>query len=117
MKEPHGSSETRLWNIGASFRGEVRVPTTVIMKSNVSLARGQGPEMILPSSVKNMEDLLRHIGDKIDFIFLDAQTGKLRPDIDILLNGKEIWFYPEGLKKPISDTDSVEITLIPLGGG
>jgi hypothetical protein len=93
------------------------VPTTIIMKSNVSLNRPQGPEMVLPSSVGNVEDLLQYIGEKIAFVFLDGQTGKLRPDIDILVNGKEIWFYPEGLKKPIFDGDSVEITLIPLGGG
>jgi hypothetical protein len=93
------------------------VPTTIILKSNVSLNRPREPEMVLPSSVGNMEDLLRHIGEKIDFIFLDAKTGKLRPDIDILVNRKEIGFYPEGLKKPVLDGDSIEITLIPLGGG
>jgi hypothetical protein len=93
------------------------VPITILMKSNVSLSRLQGPEMVLPPSVGNMEDLLRHIGEKIDFVFLDAQTGKLRPDIEILVNGKEIWFYTQGLKKPILDGDSIEITLIPLGGG
>lgn len=93
------------------------MPTTIILKSNLSLNRTEGPEMVLPSSVKNIEDLLCDIGEKIDFVFLDAQTGKLRPDIDILVNGKEIWFYPEGLKKPIFDRDSIEITLIPLGGG
>lgn len=93
------------------------MPTTVTMKTNLSLSRAQGPDMLLPPSVKNMEDLLRHIGEKIDFLFIDAPTGKLRPDIDILVNGKEIWFYPEGLRKPVHDGDSIEITLIPLGGG
>jgi hypothetical protein len=93
------------------------VPTTIILKSNVSLSRPDGPEMGLPLSVKTMDDLLRHIGKMIDFVFLDAQTGKLRPDIEILVNGKEIWFYPDGLKKPIFHGDSIEITLIPLGGG
>jgi hypothetical protein len=93
------------------------VQTTIILKSNVSLSRLQGPELVLPSSVGNVEDLLRHIGEKIDFVFLDAQTGKLRPDIEILVNGKEIWFYTQGLKKLILDGDSIEITLIPLGGG
>jgi len=93
------------------------VPTTIILKSNLSLNRTEGPEMVLPFSVKNIEHLLRDIEEKIDFVLLDAQTGKLRPDIDILVNGKEIWFYPEGLKKPIFDRDSIEIILIPLGGG
>ena len=58
----------------------MRVPTTIILKSNVSLSRTEGPEMVLPSSVKNIEDLLRDIGEKIDFVFLNAQTGKLRPE-------------------------------------
>jgi len=75
------------------------VPTTIILKSNLSLNRTEGPEMVLPFSVKNIEDLLRDIGEKIDFVFLDAQTGKLRPDIDILVNGKEIWFYPRGTQE------------------
>jgi hypothetical protein len=73
--------------------------------------------MVLPSAVRSVEDLLRHLGEKIGFVFLDAQTGNLRPDIDILVNGKEIWFYPEGLKEPVLEGDSIEITLIPLGGG
>ena len=93
------------------------MPTTIILKSNISLNRTEGPEIVLPSSVKHMEDLLRHVGEKIAFVFLDAQTGKLRPDIDIIVNGKEIWFYPEGLRKPVLDGDSIEITLMPLGGG
>ena len=93
------------------------MPTTVTMKSNVSLSRVQGPDMILPSCVKDMEDLLRHVGEKTDFLFIDGQTGRLRPDIEIIVNGKEIWFYPEGLRKPVHDKDSIEITLIPLGGG
>jgi hypothetical protein len=93
------------------------VSTSIILKSNVSLNRPQGPETVLPPTVENMGDLLRHIGKRINFVFLDAQTGNLRPDIEILVNGKEIWFYPEGLKKPVRDGDSIEITLIPLGGG
>ena len=93
------------------------MPTTVTMKTNVSLSRPQGPDLFLPCSVKTMEDLLHHVGKQVDFLFIDAQTGRLRPDIDILVNGKEIWFYPEGLKRPISHRDSIEITLIPLGGG
>ena len=87
------------------------------MKSNLSLHRAQGREMVLPSSVSSMEDLLRYLGEKIGFVFVDAAARKLRPDIDILVNGKEIGFYPEGLKRPIRDRDTIEITLIPLGGG
>jgi hypothetical protein len=73
--------------------------------------------MVLPSSVRSIEDLLRHLGEAIDFVFLDGVTGKLRPDIEVIVNGKEIWFYPESFKRLIHDGDSIEVTLIPLGGG
>ena len=73
--------------------------------------------MVLPSWVQSMNDLLRYLGEKIDFVFLDKATGKLRPDIEVILNGKEIWFYPEGLQTTIHNRDSIEVTLIPLGGG
>ena len=93
------------------------MPTTITMKSNLSLERSREPQMVLASSVQSVNDLLRYLGEKIDFVFLDAASGKLRPDIEVIVNGKEIWFYPEGLQKPIHDGDSIEVTLIPLGGG
>jgi len=73
--------------------------------------------MVLPESVTTMTDLLRHIGVEIDFVMLDAFTGDLRPDIEVSLNGKEIWFHPAGLKAPLRQGDAVDIALIPLGGG
>ena len=93
------------------------MPITITMKSNLSLQRSKEPEMVLPSSVLSMEDLLRHLGETVDFAFLDRAAGKLRPDIEVIVNGKEIGFYPEGLQKLIHDGDSIEVTLIPLGGG
>jgi len=93
------------------------MPTTIGMKSNLSLQRSREPQMVLPSSIRSMEDLLYHLGEVIDFVFLDRATGKLRPDIEVIVNDKEIWFYPEGLQKIIHDGDSIEVTLIPMGGG
>lgn len=93
------------------------MPITITMKSNLSLQRSREPQMVLASSVQSVNDLLRYLGEKIDFVFLDAASGKLRPDIEVIVNGKEIGFYPEGLQKPIHDGDSIEVTLIPLGGG
>jgi 1-acyl-sn-glycerol-3-phosphate acyltransferase len=93
------------------------MPITITMKSNLSLQRSREPQMVLASSVQSVNDLLRYLGERIDFVFLDAASGRLRPDIEVIVNGKEIWFYPEGLQKPIHDGDSIEVTLIPLGGG
>ena len=93
------------------------MPTTITMKSNLSLERSRDPQMVLPPSVESVKDLLYYLGEKIDFGFVDAATGKLRPDIEVIVNGKEIWFYAEGLQTTIHDGDSIEVTLIPLGGG
>ena len=93
------------------------MPTTITMKSNLSLERSREPQMVLASSVQSVNDLLRYLGEKIDFVFLDAASGKLRPDIEVIVNGKEIWFYAEGLQKTIHNGDSIEVPLIPLGGG
>ena len=100
-----------------TFAWDLWMAITITMKSNLSLQRSREPQMVLPSSVRSMEDLLRHLGEAIDFVFLDAASGKLRPDIEVIVNGKEIWFYPEGLQILIHDRDSIEVTLIPLGGG
>ncbi len=73
--------------------------------------------LTLPHSVSTVADLLRYIGKETRFVFLDPITGDLRPDIEIILNNKEIWFYSKGLQQSLTHNDTLEITLIPLGGG
>jgi len=46
-----------------------------------------------------------------------TEENFLRPDIEVILNGKEIWFYPGGLKTRITEGDTVDIALVPLGVG
>lgn len=90
---------------------------TIRLTSNFNYPDTASSEMLLPASVNTIADLLRHIGEQIDYVFLDAVTGDLRPDIEIILNDKEIWFYPGGLSTHIKEGDSLDIALIPLGGG
>jgi hypothetical protein len=61
--------------------------------------------------------LLRHIGQQIDFPLISSDLKNLRPDVEVIINGKEIWFYPTGLDTPLGSDDLVEIYLVPLGGG
>jgi hypothetical protein len=67
--------------------------------------------------VHTVADLLKFMGDEIRFAFLDADTGDLRQDIEVTLNNKDIWFYPNGLQRSFVNNDTLVITLIPLGGG
>jgi molybdopterin converting factor small subunit len=87
------------------------------LTSNCALRiQGRG-DFSVPESVETIGELLRYLGRRIDFVFVDKDGDMLRPDVEILLNGKEILFFPRGLKTRIEEGDSVDITLTPLGGG
>jgi molybdopterin converting factor small subunit len=85
--------------------------------TNFSFTTGSGNEYEPPPSVATVGDLLAHVGKRIEFIFMDAAGRNLRKDIELELNGKNIWFYPHGLQTPLQEGDCVDITLTPLGGG
>jgi molybdopterin converting factor small subunit len=87
------------------------------LTSNCALRIQGSGDFSVPESVKTIGELLRHLGRRIDFVFVDKDGEMLRPDVEILLNGKEILFFPRGLKTRIEEGDSVDITLTPLGGG
>ena len=92
---------------------------SVIIKLNTNFAFNiQGSEdFTLPPEVKTITDLLRHIGKEIEFDLIDPESGELDIDLEITINGKDFWFYPTGLKTPLNQGDSVQVSLIPLGGG
>ena len=71
----------------------------------------------LPGHVNTVRDLLIEIGGRIQFDFIDSGSGDLSDDIEITINGKEIWFYPKALDARLEDGDAVDIQLIGLGGG
>ena len=71
----------------------------------------------LPEEVRTLRDLLVYIGGKLRFDLVDGKTGNLGDDLEIMINGKEIWFFPKGLDTPLEENDSVEIHMVPLGGG
>jgi molybdopterin converting factor small subunit len=87
------------------------------LTSNCALRIQGSGDFSVPESVKTIGELLRYLGRRIDFVFVDKDGEMLRPDVEILLNGKEILFFPKGLKTKIEEGDSVDITLTPLGGG
>jgi hypothetical protein len=102
----------------ASTRGGyVSVARKINLKTNFSFRTSGSGEIDLPSSVKTVGDLLGHIGSEVDFAFVDAHHEKLRPDLEVLINGKDLSFYPDGLKTPLRDEDLIDIALMTLGGG
>jgi hypothetical protein len=87
------------------------------LKTNFSLRSRSTGEMELPPTVNTLEDLLRHLGEEIGFVFIDAEGLTLRKDVEVLINGKDLSFLPTGLKTILNQGDSVDVALMPLGGG
>jgi hypothetical protein len=85
--------------------------------TNFSFVTGSGGEYSAPASVATVGDLLAHVGEQIEFVFMDRARKNLRKDIQLELNGKNIWFYPDGLQTKLKEGDCIDITLTPLGGG
>ena len=87
------------------------------LQTNFGSAGLPSPEEPLPSKIKTILDLLRYMETQIGFMFVDADGMEIRQDIEVIVNGKEVWFYPAGLRTPLKDGDLVEIRMMPLGGG
>ena len=71
----------------------------------------------VPERVKTVADLLAHMGKRTDFLFTDAGGTRLRPDIELTLNDKDIAFCSKGLQTHLKEGDALDISLTPLGGG
>lgn len=77
----------------------------------------QSGEIALPPGVSRVKDLLVLMGKDADFDFFDEKTGLPHKDIEVLLNGKDIWFYPSGPATSLQDGDVLEVYPLALGGG
>ena len=93
------------------------MPAIIKLNTNFAFNVQDSGDFPLPPDVKTITDLLQHIGKEIEFDLIDPDTGELDIDLEITINGKDFWFYPTGLKTPLNDGDSVQVSLIPLGGG
>jgi len=93
------------------------VERQIKLKTCFAIAGQDSDDLVLPEDINTIQDLISHIGDKIDYDFLDPETGGIENDLEIKLNQKEIWFYTKALNSELKDGDIVEIYLLPLGGG
>ena len=91
--------------------------TRIKLKTCFALPGLDSDMMSLPEDVKTIADLLHFMGIEMDYSFIEPETGNPEEDIEIIINGKEVWFYPTSLDTPLKDGDTIEIYLLPLGGG
>ena len=90
---------------------------TIELKTCFAVPGWESGKREVPEGVGTIKDLLLLLGKEARFDFVDARSGDLEKDLEIQVNGKEVWFYPSGLDRPLEDGDVVEIYLMPLGGG
>ena len=86
------------------------------INSNFGLSNLFGKELEIPKGL-TIRDLLLDIGEKFKFNFFDSENGNIHREMQILINGKDHWLIPTKLETHLVDGDSVDIYLIPLGGG
>ena len=91
--------------------------TKIKLRTCFALSGSDSEVMTLPQGVETLAELLSYLGRELEFSFIHPETGQLEEELEIILNGKEIWFYPQGLDTPLEDGFIVEIYLIPIGGG
>ena len=91
--------------------------TKINLQTCFALSGSDSEVLTLPEGVKTVSDFLGHMGREIDFNFIHPETGQVEEELDIILNGKEIWFHPKGLDTPLQDGCILEIYLLPIGGG
>ena len=89
----------------------------IALISNFSLGVSDPENFLLPPDITTIADLLRHVGEQMNFPFIAASADDLRRDIEVSINGKDVWFYPDTLNTRLKDGDSIEVNLVPLGGG
>ena len=87
------------------------------LKSIIVIPGLESDPVVLPDEVKTLRDLLNDVSRKIHFELFDPKSGDLKDDFEIIINNKEIWFHPARFETQIQNGDTVEIYMVPLGGG
>ena len=93
------------------------MPLRIKLKTNVSFSALESGEMTLPPGITSVGAFLRHLSQQMSSKLIDPDSPKLGTYFEINLNDKDIWFYPTGLDTPLENGDSVQINVIPIGGG
>jgi len=98
-------------------RGTVDMPRRLRLSTNFLRREAGFGDLEIADGVYTVAELLHRVERESGFILVDAEGEKLRPDIELTLRGKDIAFYPKGLRTEIEDGDWLDICLTPLGGG
>ena len=91
--------------------------TRIELRTCFALPGSDSETMDLPKGVATVADLINWIGDEMNISLIDPKTGEPENDLEVILNGKDIFFYQDALNTTLNEGDLLEIFLLPLGGG
>ena len=70
-----------------------------------------------PEGMENVGDLLVHLGKVLNYSLFNARGDGIDDDLQVLINDRGLWSYPEGLKTHLRHGDKVQVQMLTLGGG
>lgn len=88
---------------------------TIRLKTCLLIPDQRG-EIAYAAETSTIGGLLRHLGRRIDFELVD-RDGAVFKELEVLINGKPLCFYPSGLDTALAAEDRVAIYFVALGGG
>lgn len=71
----------------------------------------------MPEGMENIGDLLVYLGRVLNYSLFNARGDGIDDDLQVLINDKGLWSYPEGLKTYLRHGDKVQVQMLTLGGG
>jgi hypothetical protein len=89
----------------------------IFLNTCFSFPGRQGAQFALTPETDTVGGLLRFMGEHMRFSLLDKEGRGISDELEVRINGKDFWFYPDGLNTPLHEGDVVEIYTLALGGG
>lgn len=72
---------------------------------------------MLPEGMETVGDLLHYLSRELDFSLFGPKGDDIDDDLEVSINSRALWAYPEGLGTSLQEGDMVKIYMLTLGGG
>jgi hypothetical protein len=91
--------------------------TIISLITSFSFPSKKDALFVLPVGMETVEDLLRYLSGELNFSLFGPKGDDIDDDLEVSINGKALWAYPQKLGTPLQEGDIVKIYMLTLGGG
>ena len=60
---------------------------------------------------------MKYLGGELEYSLFKPGEDAIDDDLEVTINGKGLWTFPQGLQTPLQTGDTVEVYMLTLGGG